>query len=254
MSKVQQYHIQTTQRLDDAAMEDAPQGEWVTNITESVNLLNDAVSNQTRQAGVSLVAGGQVEVITVKVTVPDPFIRVAAGAMLNGWVNFGTTQETMGYRKHPSGLVEVQGVIKTGTIGLPAFTLPTTFRPQYDMRYACTSNGAYGELGVSQLGAVTPFVGSNVSFWMRALFTAKDPAPMIPSCFPIQVKTNLPKVVGVFVVNVGSTASPQVNDGSAMSVSWDMSNVNGHKSVKISNIQGLAYNRDSNITLMLIGG
>src|SRR5713226_3483177 len=48
--------------------------------------------------------------------------------LANGWVTWGTPYPTPGFRKI-GDQVFLRGLIKSGTIGLAAFTLPLGYRP-----------------------------------------------------------------------------------------------------------------------------
>jgi hypothetical protein len=50
-------------------------------------------------------------------------------ALQNGWVNYGTPYGPGRYRKLVSGLVIMDGLIQSGTIGAAAFTMPVGYRP-----------------------------------------------------------------------------------------------------------------------------
>lgn len=50
-------------------------------------------------------------------------------AFQNGWVNYGAPYGGARFRKLASGLVVLDGLISTGTIGAAAFTLPVGYRP-----------------------------------------------------------------------------------------------------------------------------
>lgn len=85
----------------------------------------------------------------------------AAPAFTNAWVNFGAPYFDAAFRKNAEGMVELRGAIKTGTIGLAAFTLAAGYRPGNTMRFAVESNGAYGCVEITNAGVVTPQVGNN---------------------------------------------------------------------------------------------
>lgn len=245
--------IQTTQRLDDGAMEDAPEGEWIANVQNSVNLLNDAVSNSARRAGASLVASGQMEIKTLKVTVPDPFRTVSDADMTNGWVNYSSIP--FRYAKHAGGLVELHLLLKDGVIGSAAFILPAPFRPAYDITVPAVSAGAFGAVFIGANGEVNPSVGSNASIGIDITYSAKDSSPIVQACWPKPVVTNIPHVVDVQLANVEDGTSNGKNvPGAGMSVSWQNSIGDKGRSVLINNIIGLPYNRTSIVTLVLLGG
>lgn len=86
---------------------------------------------------------------------------VTAPTLLNSWVDYGGALLVSGYYKDAFGIVHLQGTIKSGTIGLSAFTLPAGYRPSAGLNFSVDSNGAFGELAVLANGNVVPSVGSN---------------------------------------------------------------------------------------------
>ena len=50
-------------------------------------------------------------------------------AFQNGWVYAGAPYNTCAFRKDGFGFVHLKGVMKSGTIGSVAFTLPAGYRP-----------------------------------------------------------------------------------------------------------------------------
>ncbi len=120
-----------------------------------------------------LLFGGDVELYNASAGV----LELSSGARIHGnaedwtavtfagtWTNFGGTLGTAAYRKDAQGYVHLKGIIKSGTINTTAFTLPVGYRPVSDTRFASVSDSAFGVLIVMSSGAVTPNVGSNVSF------------------------------------------------------------------------------------------
>lgn len=77
--------------------------------------------------------------------------------MLNGWLPFSSIP--VRFTKY-LGLVFVTGAMTSGTIGQSAFTLPVSYRPQYDVNLAVESNDAYAKLRVEPSGVVVPVVGN----------------------------------------------------------------------------------------------
>ncbi|HEX8774902.1 MAG TPA: hypothetical protein VF735_15115 [Pyrinomonadaceae bacterium] len=63
-------------------------------------------------------------------TANDDSPTFTAPTLLNSWVNFGGVNAPAGYYKR-NGRVFLRGLIKSGTIGAVAFTLPTGYRPAY---------------------------------------------------------------------------------------------------------------------------
>lgn len=86
-------------------------------------------------------------------------------AFLNGWTFYGAPYEKAGYVKTPDGWVRLFGVIKSGTVGSPAFILPPGFRPDDSALpgpFAVFSSSAnsIGRVDITTGGAVTPILPS----------------------------------------------------------------------------------------------
>lgn len=81
----------------------------------------------------------------------------------NGWMtDMGNKTQ---YAQLPNGQVVFSGVIASGTIGQPAFSLPKTLWPAQDKNFAVVCSGGFGRLIVRAVdGAVTPETGSNTFF------------------------------------------------------------------------------------------
>lgn len=78
-------------------------------------------------------------------------------AFANSWVNYGSPYFSAGYWKDALGWVHLRGVIKSGTVGSTAFTLPPGFRPASDVGPLIVfSNGGAGRLDIKADGTVTP--------------------------------------------------------------------------------------------------
>jgi len=69
-----------------------------------------------------------------------------------------------GYYKDESGIVRLKGLIKSGTIGQTAFTLPIGYRPDTTLIFSVSSGGAYATLRVNSDGTVVPYTGANTYF------------------------------------------------------------------------------------------
>jgi hypothetical protein len=87
-----------------------------------------------------------------------------APAFQNGWLNYDA--RTARFRK-VGPRVQLEGVIKSGTVGQPIFFLPVGFRPRNavyaDLNIPVISNGVLGHLGVGGSdGRVVLLGGSNV--------------------------------------------------------------------------------------------
>ena len=88
----------------------------------------------------------------------------------NSWVDFGIGWALSSYRQHTDGMVQIRGMIKSGTVDQIAFTLPSGLRPPLHLTYAVDSNGVYGRVDIQTTGAVKPKAGSNVWFALNFLF------------------------------------------------------------------------------------
>lgn len=90
---------------------------------------------------------------------PEAFV---APTLLNSWVNFGGAFNVAGYYKDPFGIVHLRGLVKSGVVGSPIFTLPAGYRPTATEIFATDSNAALGQISVNSSGDVTLGFGSNV--------------------------------------------------------------------------------------------
>lgn len=89
----------------------------------------------------------------------------AAGepAFANSWVNYGEPFNTAAYMKDAMGFVHIKGLIKNGTIGASAFTLPAGYRPSKAYMFASVANDLDrpGRVQVDNAGGVTIVWGNN---------------------------------------------------------------------------------------------
>src|SRR5881227_1478499 len=90
-------------------------------------------------------------------------------ALSSPWVNFGGTEDTVGYWRDSSGIVYLKGVIKSGTIPSAIFFLPDGLKPLAIRRFPVYSNGALGFVTVAADGQVTVISGSNVSVELSSI-------------------------------------------------------------------------------------
>lgn len=92
--------------------------------------------------------------------VSEPWHVVGAAgepAMVNGWVNYGTS---LAFMKDPHGFVHIKGELQAGTLtaGTTIFTLPVGYRPAYRRYWAVPDN-----LGNSQHFQIQPTGSFQVS-------------------------------------------------------------------------------------------
>ena len=103
------------------------------------------------------------------------WINVLGGVgFTNSWVNLGTNVAR--FRKLPSGLVIVEGQIKSGTNGLVAFTLPAGYQPGTGFGFGYIGYDVFtaGALGIqiTGAGAVIPSAGSGDGIDIHCVFYA----------------------------------------------------------------------------------
>lgn len=84
--------------------------------------------------------------------------------LLNGWVNYGGSNENVGYYKDEFGIVHLKGTIKggTSTAWTALFNLPTGYRPFLQRRFSVDGNNAYAMISITaSTGAVNIVVGNS---------------------------------------------------------------------------------------------
>ena len=88
-------------------------------------------------------------------------IQWRAPTLQNSWVYFGSPHEPPGYYKDATGRVWIRGLVKSGTLGSPIFTLPAGYEPPYSIVQVGISDDLLCEIDISQAGAVTVGSGGN---------------------------------------------------------------------------------------------
>lgn len=90
---------------------------------------------------------------------------VTAEGLQNGWVQYGNaTFPPVSYRKDADGMVTLRGLMKSGTMGKPAFVLPPGFRPKETMLSITVAGDAVARVDILADGSVQPSFGSTVWF------------------------------------------------------------------------------------------
>lgn len=91
----------------------------------------------------------------------DPHYIGAGGepAFAGSWVNYGSGQINARFWKDPFNTVYLGGCIKNGTIGTPAFVLPTGYRPDNLIRFPVIALGC--SVDIFPTGEVQPSAGAN---------------------------------------------------------------------------------------------
>ena len=78
---------------------------------------------------------------------------VKSPTLLNGWTKYGGDYDTAGYYKDKDR-VFLQGLIKGGTVGAVAFTLPVGYRPAKRKIFVVNANNTFGRVDVLSNGNV----------------------------------------------------------------------------------------------------
>lgn len=104
---------------------------------------------------------------------------VEIAAFTNSWVNYGSGYNTAAYRRGAGGKVTLKGLIKSGTVESPAWTLPAGYRPAATYYLPTLSfdgtNRQTAMLEVQTDGDVVPRHGANTWFALDGLsFYAVD--------------------------------------------------------------------------------
>ena len=84
--------------------------------------------------------------------------------LLNAWVNFDSNRSNCQYTKDSLGFVHLKGNVKSGSLGMATFTLPSGYRPALQMIFATASNIAFGQANILSSGNVIITTGSPASF------------------------------------------------------------------------------------------
>lgn len=107
------------------------------------------------------------------------WINVGSGgtapAFQNGWLNYGSGFAPARFMKLPDGMVVMQGLVQSGTVGSIIFTLPVGYRPAYTLLSATeTSPNSNGRLDILSTGAVSMQSGANGWYSINAMFPAEQ--------------------------------------------------------------------------------
>lgn len=206
-------------------------------------------------ANVPLSKQGSTEVKEFSVLMPEQWQYVAAASFTNSWVNLGTGYSKTGYYKRADGTVEMKISMANGTLNVSAFTLPVQYRPASPIYVAAIANGVLGILIVDPSGTVTPFAASNASFRCNFSFTAADPRPFIPSCFPINVGTKFtdPPAGVVAISSQPQNETVRVNGGLILGLDWTFKKLQKTGVITINNLTGAPYGKRTLVRVLIIG-
>lgn len=103
----------------------------------------------------------------IEAVIPPASTWTLVTAFQNSWVN-DSGWRSASYRKEGSRVM-LGGIIKSGTIGAAAFTLPSGYRPALGCIMVTPSADAFGEVRVYPDGRVVPYTGSNSWFSLDGL-------------------------------------------------------------------------------------
>ena len=92
-----------------------------------------------------------------------------APTFTNGWLNYGGGFQTVAYYKDFLGIVHVRGLIKSGTLSQPMFTLPAGFRPSATIGFATNTDTGIGNLQVTALGQIQIVSGGTGFVYLDAI-------------------------------------------------------------------------------------
>lgn len=92
-------------------------------------------------------------------------------AFQNSWVNFDTsTFRGARFWKDPMGIVHIEGLVKSGTVGTTIFTLPAGYRPGNGLMFPSITNSGVGRVDVAATGNVVHNSGGNTYFSINLSF------------------------------------------------------------------------------------
>lgn len=78
----------------------------------------------------------------------------------DGWVHYNVGYQRARYRKKGNE-VFIEGLIRTGTVGTIAFTLPVGFRPAATLRFCSVRSAGIGIIDIDSSGNLTITAGSS---------------------------------------------------------------------------------------------
>lgn len=95
-----------------------------------------------------------------------------ASPFTNNWTNFGSGYANAAYWKDENGVVHLEGLIKSGTLGVAAFVLPPGYRPSAARIFTTFSNNTVGAIQIQADGSVQPLAigtASNASYSLNGI-------------------------------------------------------------------------------------
>lgn len=98
------------------------------------------------------------EVTNLQLTTAKPPTRARylTPTLTNSWANYGSGYANAGYYLGADGRVYLRGLIRNGSVGSAAFTLPPGMRPSARLLLGTVSNGVVGRVDITAAGEVLP--------------------------------------------------------------------------------------------------
>lgn len=92
-------------------------------------------------------------------------------AMLDNWVRYLETHESLAFIKSYDNTVFLKGTIAGGTVGATArvFILPKGYRPSYKMVFLAVTNTGIGQVDIEATGEVRPVTGGTTWFSLSGI-------------------------------------------------------------------------------------
>ena len=129
-----------------------------TNLPSDINTISNALTDIINELG-SNPKGGAAS-LTARLDGELQPTAWTAVTFQNSWVNYGSPYGNVMYRK-VGDRVFLRGVMKNGTVGAAAFTLPVGFRPPAQVQHQAAGTVEYVDIATD--GVVAPFTGTNAA-------------------------------------------------------------------------------------------
>jgi hypothetical protein len=146
-------------------------GQWTTN--QLIKFVQDTLRNDPP----ALPSQAQTDELTVnrKLTITDELFvanqqlfhvvgKPGEPVFKNTWANHAGGYQPVGFWIDALGVVHLRGMLASGTVNSPAFTLPPGFRPVAPEPFPTVSNLGATRIDITANGDVTPVTGSGNTF------------------------------------------------------------------------------------------
>ena len=97
------------------------------------------------------------------ITGTSAWVTASDTGYLNSWVDFGSGETPVQFKKDVTGRVVMRGLAKSGDVNTPMFVMPANYRPSAAVRFSVMTNNTTGYLIIESNGYVTLVNGNNVS-------------------------------------------------------------------------------------------